>query len=122
MNSVSRMKGSCGTVTDNVKKLLCTLERFKYPILILVIGIFLLLLPTGASGSGPSGTTESESMAQILSSTKGVGDTKVLISDNGVVVVCRGADRAAVRLEIIRAVGSYTGYSSDKITILKMAD
>lgn len=116
------MKGSCGTVNDYRKKLLDILERFKYPILILSIGILLLLTPGSQAGKGVAGAEENEAMAQILSSTKGVGDSRVLISDNGVVVVCRGADRADVRLEIIRAVGSYTGYSSDKITILKMAD
>ena len=61
-------------------------------------------------------------MAHILSSSDGVGEAKVLISDSGVVVVCTGADDASVRLDIIRAVGSYTGFGADKITILKMAD
>lgn len=61
-------------------------------------------------------------VSQILSSVDGVGDALVLISDKGVVVVCQGADNAKVKLEIINAVSSYTGYSSDKITILKMVD
>ena len=43
-------------------------------------------------------------------------------SDSGVVVVCEGAANPKVRLDIIRAVESYTGYSSDKITILRMTD
>jgi hypothetical protein len=45
-----------------------------------------------------------------------------LLSDNGVVVVCDGAENAKVRLDIIRAISSYTGFTSGKITILKMAD
>ena len=46
----------------------------------------------------------------------------MIVSENGVVVVCRGAEDAKVRLDIIRAIGSYTGFGSDKITVLKMAD
>ena len=43
-------------------------------------------------------------------------------SYQGAVVVCEGAANPKVRLDIIRAVESYTGYSSDKITILRMTD
>lgn len=38
----------------------------------------------------------------------------------GAVVVCQGADRAAVRLMVVEAVRSVTGLSSDCITVLKM--
>lgn len=38
----------------------------------------------------------------------------------GAVVVCQGADRAAVRLSITQAISNATGLSYDKITILKM--
>lgn len=38
----------------------------------------------------------------------------------GAVVLCQGADRAAVRLAIVEAVASATGLTSDKITVLKM--
>ena len=58
----------------------------------------------------------------MLSSVEGVGEAQVIISDTGVVVVCRGAENAAVRLDIIKAIGSYTGFGSDRITILKLAD
>ena len=34
--------------------------------------------------------------------------------------VCQGADSASVRLAIVSAVGSVTGLSTDKITVLKM--
>ena len=37
----------------------------------------------------------------------------------GAVVVCPGADSAAVRLKITRAVSAYTGLGSDRIIILK---
>ena len=38
----------------------------------------------------------------------------------GAVVVCQGADHAAVRLTVVEAVRSVTGLSSDNITVLKM--
>ena len=96
------------------------LDNVKYPLGVLVIGGVLMLLPSG--GSSADGASEEEPMAQLLSSTQGVGESRVLISENGVVVVCQGAEKAGVRLDIIRAVSSYTGFTSDKITILKMAD
>lgn len=95
-------------------------EKFKYPILILALGIVLMLLP---SGSAKSASAEGdERIQQMLSSAEGVGEAQVIISDTGVVVVCRGAENAAVRLDIIKAISSYTGFGSDRITILKLAD
>ena len=38
----------------------------------------------------------------------------------GAVIVCQGADNAAVRLSIVEAVKSATGLSSDRISVLKM--
>ena len=38
----------------------------------------------------------------------------------GAIVVCRGADSAAVRLAIVEAVANVTGLGSDRITVLKM--
>lgn len=96
------------------------LDKFKYPLVVLVIGVVLMLLPSGSSPTG--GISDEEPMALLLSSTEGVGESRVLISKNGVVVVCQGAENARVRLDIIQAVSSYTGFTSDKITILKMAD
>ena len=96
------------------------LDKFKYPLVVLVIGVVLMLLPSG--GSSAAVASEEKPMAQLLSSTEGVGESRVLISESGVVVVCQGAENARVRLDIIRAVSSYTGFTSDKITILKMAD
>lgn len=96
------------------------LDKFKYPLVVLIIGVVLMLLPVGSGSSGEP--SEEEPMAVLLSSTEGVGESRVLISENGVVVVCRGAENARVRLDIIQAVSSYTGFTSDKITILKMAD
>jgi stage III sporulation protein AG len=38
----------------------------------------------------------------------------------GAVVVCRGADNAAVRLQIVEAVSVFTGLGADKISVNKM--
>lgn len=107
-------------MSDGRKNIAEKLDQFKYPLVVLVIGVVLMLLPSG--GSSAAVASEEEPMAQLLSSTQGVGESRVLISESGVVVVCQGAENARVRLDIIRAVSSYTGFTSDKITILKMAD
>jgi hypothetical protein len=97
------------------------LEKFKYPLMILALGLVLLLLP-GTSGEKGGARDGDLRLQEILAATKGVGDAKVLLSDKGVIVVCDGADNPQTRLDILRAVGSYTGFGSDKITILKSAE
>lgn len=100
------------------KKLLPLIEKWKLPLLILLAGLVLMLLPTEPR---PEEDFEPQNaLAQLLSETQGVGKAHVLISENGVVVACQGAKNASVRLDIIRAVSSYTGFGSDKITILKI--
>ena len=105
---------------ENVKKLGQILDKFKYPLLIFALGLGLLLLPTDRITMAP---TDSETKLQeVLSAARGVGEARVIISESGVVVVCGGADKASVRLDVLRSVASYTGFSSDKVTILKMND
>ena len=38
----------------------------------------------------------------------------------GAIVLCQGADNAAIRLSVVEAVMSVTGLTSDRITVLKM--
>lgn len=104
---------------SNIKQALSKLDKFKYPLIVLAIGVLLMLLPSGSSNQTNNGEKD-ELMAGILACSEGVGDVRVLISENGVVISCVGADDASVRLNIIRAVSSYTGFGSDKITILKL--
>ena len=104
-------------VKVNVKALI---ERFKYPILVLCIGLALLVLPEN-SKEGVKTSGADEPLAKILSSTEGVGEASVLLSESGAVVVCSGAKNAAVRLEVIQAVSTYTGFGSDRIIVLQMA-
>jgi hypothetical protein len=103
----------------DLKTLKVYLERFKYPLLILAVGLLLMMLPD-ENNSKTVFADKDALMAKILSSAEGIGNALVLVSDKGVIVVCEGGDKANVRLEIIDAVSSYTGYSSDRITILKM--
>ena len=102
------------------KALWSKIEKWKYPILILLAGLLLMLMPAGAKEEAPLPPDTQEALALLLSNTQGVGQARVLISAHGVVVACAGATNASVRLDIIRAVGSYTGFGSDKITILKL--
>lgn len=96
------------------------LDQIKYPLLILALGLLIMLIP----GKKQNEPTESENaeLSQVLSTADGVGEAQILITEHGVVVVCEGASDASVKLDIIRAVGSYTGFGSDKITILRLVD
>ena len=38
----------------------------------------------------------------------------------GAIVICQGADSAAVRLAVVEAVSKYTGLGADQIAVLKM--
>ncbi len=103
-----------------LESLLKKLEQLKGPLLILAVGLLLLLMPGGKKQE--TETNGNTDLRSILSAAEGVGETQVLISENGVVIVCEGADDASVKLDILRAVGSYTGFGSDKITILRLVD
>ena len=106
---------------DKLKNKINNLERFKYPLIVLVIGILLMLIPGG--NTQKENVCDTDSLLQrVLSCSEGVGTAQVIVSEKGVVVVCSGADNAKVRLDIIHAIGSYTGFGSDKITVLKMAE
>ncbi|MBQ3482429.1 MAG: hypothetical protein IJH48_08965 [Oscillospiraceae bacterium] len=98
-----------------MKEILEKLKVYRFPLLILLIGVALMLLP---STSARPAATEG-SLGEALSLTQGVGEAYVLISESGVVVVCDGAENAATRLQIITAVKTYTGFGADRITVLK---
>ncbi len=103
---------------DEIKAKAAKLEKYKYPLIVLAIGIALMLIPSSNDTLKTSSTDNP--IEDILACTQGVGRTEAIVSENGVVIVCDGADDARVRLDIIRAVSSYTGFTADKITILKM--
>lgn len=152
-------------------------EAYKYPLLVLLLGAGLLLLPRAGSAQ-PAAEPETAAAAaeeepaaleakleNLLSQMEGAGAVQVvltleksasytyqtdretrdgeerretvLVSDGaggeapvtqetaypvyqGAVVACQGADSAQVRLDIVRAVASLTGLSSDRITVIKL--
>ena len=98
-----------------MKEVVEKLKAYRFPLLILLIGVALMLLPSASSHE----TAPENSLSEALSLTQGVGEAYVLVSDNGVVVVCDGAQDAATRLEIIMAVRTYTGFGADQISVLK---
>ncbi len=103
------------------KSLFKKLETFKYPLLLLLVGIVLMLLPSKTSNKESADRPEI-SLETVLGDTVGVGKVRVIVSENGAVIVCDGAGNASVRLDVLRAVTTYTGFGSDRITVLKMAD
>ena len=99
------------------------LGRFKIPALVLLLGLLLLLAPgKGGTEQEALSRPSEERLEELLRHSAGVGEVEVLIPESGVVVLCRGAQDPQVRLDIIRAVSSYTGFGSDKIAVLKMAE
>ncbi len=92
-------------------------EQYRYSALILLLGLLILLIP-GHKDTAESPALPEDALAQILARASGVGEVEVLISETGVVVVCEGAERAQTKLDILSAVASYTGFGSDKVTIL----
>lgn len=155
---------------DFLKKITEFLMKYRYAVLVLVVGLILMLLPSSSGDSEEPAQQQSEmqetvdiaaQLEQILSKIQGVGDVKVMLTvgtgeitvyqydestDNrdtvivtdadraesglvqqvipatylGAIVVCDGADSAAVRLSVIEAVSKVTGLSTDRITVLKM--
>ena len=119
--------------TNDAAALVRALTKNKYVLAVLCLGLLLLLLPrrsgggTEATGTGDplsaSGIpldTESQRIASLLRQIRGVGEAEVLLSGNGAVVVCQGADQPSVRLDVTNAVAAYTGLGSDKISVIKM--
>ena len=97
------------------------LDTIKYPLLVLLAGLLLMLLPSGGTKSTPAENTDL-TLEQLRAETDGVGRIRVLVSEKGAVVVCDGAEKAGVRLDILHAIRSYTGFGADTVTVLKMKD
>lgn len=150
---------------DHLKRLTEFLSKYRWAVLILLMGVALMLIPSGqgkqeesvaAEATEPAEDLEGK-LAAILTRIQGVGKAEVLLtvqsgrttvyridedgtvivtdSDRnqsglvervespqyrGAVIVCQGADSPAVRLNVVEAVASVTGLSTDRITVLKM--
>ena len=89
----------------------------------------LMLTPSGSeeifyqTDTRVSGDTREETT--VFSSTQSTQKTPVVTKTKsapylGAVVVCDGADSAAVQLRVMQAVSALTGLGSDKISVIKM--
>ena len=155
------------------------LRKYRYPALILLLGLALLLIPSGGkqkqdetvsevTESGFSLSEYTREMEELLSEVQGAGEVHLLLSLDtdgetsylsdrtesvsgdssqtqletvltheggdqlpvvekktypkfrGAVVVCSGADEAAVTLRVKEAVSCLTGLGMDRITVLKL--
>ena len=107
-------------MADGLRERLSKLKGYPYVLLVAAAGLLLLLWP--ASGASPAeewGEPEEIRVAEMLSSIEGVGEAKVLLSENGAVVVCPGADDASVCLRVTQAIRCYTGLGADDVRIFK---
>lgn len=104
------------TMKDKVK-VIDGIKKYRFLIIAFLIGIILLIMPVGKREEAIG--TEEQRFAEILEQTNGVGSADVLISENGVVIVCEGAWNAETRLTVIEAAKAYTGFATDKIQVLK---
>lgn len=103
-------------------KITSALKKYKYPLLVLMLGLILILLPTGSlkKESSQDLSTDIESrFERVLERCDGVGEAYVLISDDGIVIVCDGASRAEVKYAVTKAAEAFTGFSGDRIQILR---
>ncbi len=108
-------------MNEKAEKLKKKLGKYKYPFIILLFGIMLLLLPSTGDDATVSDIQSDESrLESLLKEVNGVGDVRVLISENGIVIACTGAENAEVRLKVTKAAAAFTGFSSDRIQILKL--
>ena len=71
------------------KNILSTLKKYKYAILVLLIGLALMMIPTGKSGTQSTDNTDvhseirgtlSEELREILKRIDGAGDVQVMLT------------------------------------------
>ena len=147
-----------------MERLKTILGKYRYVLLVALVGLGLMILPSGSEAAEPAPIPAAEEtlesrLESILSRVDGAGEVKVLLTEErggevfyqtegedgktvlvtgadraesglvrtsqppsyrGAVVVCRGADSAAVRLAVVEAVANATGLGTDRITVLKM--
>ena len=159
-------------------KIIYGFRRYKYALLILLVGLCLMLIPGKSRDTPVQNTVQTTQpqkeqgihvqLAKILSQIQGAGrvevmltvaagektvyqtdedisngengttriETVIITNENrgqagliqqvnppvylGAIVVCQGADHAAVRLAIVEAVCKVTGLGADRVSVLKM--
>lgn len=105
--------------------------KYKYALAVVLLGLLLMLLPArGTRRQAAAETAEQPGVRSELETTlaafDGVGRLRLTLTVapgterwEGAVVVCEGADSAAVRLTLTQALRALTGLPSDRITIVK---
>ena len=107
-------------MSDKWRDRLSKLRSYPCILLVAAAGVLLLLWPTkNVSAAEEGGEPEEVRIAGLLSDIEGVGDARVLLSENGAVVVCPGADDASVCLRITQAVKCYTGLGADDVRVFR---
>lgn len=106
-------------MSERWKKLAERFSVYKYVLIVAAVGLALLLWPS-RTPPADGGVTEEARLAAVLTQIEGVGQTEVLLSESGAVIVCGGADDASVRLGIAQAVRCYTGLGAGRVQIFKM--
>lgn len=117
------MDGNRGVISmgEGFRNLKEKLSGFRYVLLMAAVGLLLLALSGGDHDRSSGVTSEEEARVEaILTQILGVGEAELLLSENGAVVVCEGADSAGVCLRITQALRCYTGLGADKVQIFKM--
>ena len=114
------MKIKSGIEPMNNKTIREFLVKYKYPLIVLILGLLLLSIPTGSTKSSTNGgeNGDEQRLSAVLESSKGVGNAYVLISEHGAVVVCDGAADPEVKLRVVKCVEAYTGLGCDEIQVL----
>lgn len=103
-----------------LKEILARADGMKLAVLAVFAGLCLLLLPSQSDRRDTAELSEQAQMQQLLSEMQGVGDVRLMLSELGAVIVCEGADDAAVRLDICRAVQCYTGLGADRVRVFML--
>lgn len=118
--------------TEWAGKALHMLDKYKYVLLVAVVGVILLLWPTGTKKTAAGQATLPQrdalelKLEDALARIQGVGEVTVVLTDRdpppgyqGALVVADGGDSPQIRLELCRIVSALTGLGADKITISK---
>jgi len=105
---------------ERLKELFAGPNGIKLAALAAFAGLCLLLLPVKGRSANTEELSEQDRLCSLIASIEGVGRTELMLSEQGAVVVCQGADDAAVQLEISRALQCYTGLGADRIRIFLM--
>ena len=112
------------------KRLRDAAGKYRYAAAAALLGVLLMLLPAGnrretRADTQSSPTVQSEIEAA-LAAFDGAGRLRLVLTVEpgterwaGAVIVCEGADSAAVRLQLTQAVAALTGLSADRIAVVK---